>query len=170
MAGSAFLGSRSVKQDSLFLHEASQFVASLAANVKMRALQGERRPLFVIEKRRFPLGTVVTFNTLRYPVLCKLLPMDIFMTTLALGRGCLKVHVHQAGLHVWRLVAIDARDGAVRAKQRERSAGVIEPGKFSPGLGRVTGFAPCLLAAESRLLHTIFELPCMGVEVAGFAG
>ena len=107
-------------------------MTSVAANIKVRALQREGGPLLVIEKRGLPLGTVVTFNTLGYAAFCKLFPMDIVVAILALGRSCLEVHIHQPGFHVRRLMTIDASRGAVRAQKGERGTGMIESGEFSP--------------------------------------
>ena len=119
MAGRAFLGRRLVEQHSLALHHPAGFVAGFATDVAMGSLQRERRSLIVIEQRWLPLGGVVALCAWGYAVLGKLLSMNVFMALLALARRCLEVHVQQAGLHVRRLVAIDARGRTMRACQRK---------------------------------------------------
>jgi hypothetical protein len=56
------------------------------------------------------------------------------MAVMALcGRG-LEVDVPKGHLQVRRLMAIDARDGSMRADQRKRSCGMVKSKIRSPGL------------------------------------
>lgn len=126
MTRGAFPGSGLVEQYLPGRNRPDQLVAGLATNILVDALERERRPCVVVEQRRFPFRAVVAFPARRGLPLGELPAVDIFVTVLALGRSRSEVHVHELGLHVWRLMAIDASGRAVRSYQGERSLGVIE--------------------------------------------
>ena len=120
----------------------------------------------MIEERRFPFRTVVTFNTCRDPVSRKLLSVDVFMAILAIARGSFEVHIHHAGFEIRRLMAIDAGRGTVRSEQGKIGAAMIEARQFSPRPGVMAGFATGGFARRSHPLHASCKLPFVGIGVA----
>jgi len=68
----------------------------------------------------------VTFRAARNISCGELLSVNVFVAVLALRGSGLEVDIHQLGFKVWRLVAIDAGRGAMRAEQNELRLGMIE--------------------------------------------
>ena len=132
VASGAFLGRGLVEQHLLAVNQAGELVALVATGFLVGALKGEGGPLVMIEKGRPPFRAVMTANATGNTVLGKLLPMDIPMTLLALGRGSLKIHVRQPGFKVGRLVAIRARGCAMGPDQRERGLRMVEARHLFP--------------------------------------
>src|SRR5215475_6804644 len=113
MAGGALLGSGKVKQHLLGINLAEILVAGAARHLLVCAFQRERG-LFVIERRRLPLGRVVALLAARIgPVARELARVHILMAALAVLRRGVERDVTQAGLEIGRLVAIDASYGPV---------------------------------------------------------
>lgn len=113
MAGCAVLRRGLVEQDGFAFDLAHQLVAIGAFHVRVHALQREGGAPVVIEERGFPFGAVVALGTgCDFPI-CELLAMRIFVALLALFGCSLEVHVNHVGFKVRRLVAVDARGGAV---------------------------------------------------------
>jgi len=96
----------------------------------------------------------------------KLLSVYVFMTLLALLGSGLEVDVDQLGFEVRRLVAIDARSRAMRARQLEIGLRVIEGGQLLPRLRGVARFASRGRTVGPLLLHPVLELPFMRIGVA----
>jgi len=141
-------------------------VAIGAFHVRVHALQRKGGAPVVIEERGFPLGAVVALGARRHVSPCELLAVRIFVALLALFGRSFKVDVHHRGFEVRRLVAIDARGGAMRAQQRKSSFRVIELGQLLP---RFCGMASLATAGASRrlgLLHALIELSIVRIGVA----
>lgn len=120
MASLASNGSRLVEKYEIVSHGFLEGVARRAGYILMTALQGKRRFL-VIEKRRLPLVAVVAGCA----IVCapaKLLGVRILMALTASGWSGCELNVGHGQLHVWRLVAIGARDGAMRTLKRKLRA------------------------------------------------
>src|SRR5207302_10559259 len=84
--------------------------------------------------------------------------MDILVALLALFRRFFEVHIHELGFHVRRLVAVDAGNRSMRARQWKRRRAVVKSVQFFPGLRGVTGLAAHLLSVLSDLVHYLLEL------------
>ncbi len=88
MAITALRGRGLIEQNLLFGDHTNIRVAGRAAHVPVRTLQREGR-LLVIEQRRPPFRTVVTFRTMGRSCLGELPPMNIRVTFLTdLRRRC----------------------------------------------------------------------------------
>ncbi len=117
MAGCAIFRGGLVKQDRLGRHEASQLVALCAANILVRAPQRELRPLVVIKSRGLPLHAVMALGAAGNIRLRKLLPVDILVAVLALGRRSLEIHVNELGFQIRGLMAVHASGCSMRPQQ-----------------------------------------------------
>jgi len=126
VARRAIFGRGLVEHNSLSANYLRQLMTLRAADVLMGAPQRKSRPLLMIEQRRLPLHAVVAFGAARHLHLGELFAMDVLMAVLALCRSGLEVHVHQLGLEVRRLVAINARRRPMGTQQSELCFGVIE--------------------------------------------
>ena len=126
MTGSAFFGRGHVEEHGLACDGAGQLVASFAADVLVRPLQGKCGPFIVVKQRWFPPSAVVALGAGRDSTLGKLSAVDVLVAFLTFRRRGLEVHIDQTGFLVRWLVAIHARGGPMRANQREGSFGVIE--------------------------------------------
>ena len=123
----------------------------------------------MVEQRRFPLRAVVTISAGGDAILGELLAMDFLMTVFALCRSRCKVCRNEFGLHVRRLVTIDACRSLVGANQGKVRFRVIEAGQLFPGLGRVAGFAPGRGSIGAQWLHALRKLPFVRILMAGYA-
>ena len=173
MAVGTSFRSRRIKEDLFPVNRFEEFVTAGASDVAMLAFQRESRSLVVIERGRFPLRRVMTIAALRYFVreeFGELPAVHVLVAFLALFRRFLEIDIDQLGLQVRRLMAVDARDRAMRALQRERRRAVVEPIQFLPRLGGVASFAPHRLAIFADLLHAFAELALVYVFVATRAG
>ena len=132
MTGGTFLRRRLVEQDSLAFHHPRQLVAAFTADVAMDSFQWKGRPFVVVEKRRLPLGGVMTFLAGGNSPSCKLIAMNFLMAVLAFCRRRLKVHVRKPGFQVGRFVAVDAGSCPMSAGQRKCGFGVIELRQLVP--------------------------------------
>lgn len=132
MTGSAFGGSRLVKENTLRVDGPDFLVTGFTTDVAMNALQGKPCEFVVVEKRRFPLGAVVAIGTNGDACSCKLSAMRLFVTLFTLFRRALEVHMKQPRLHVGRLVAVDTGCCLVGSDQGEVGLRVIEASEFSP--------------------------------------
>src|SRR5271165_6084751 len=92
MARSTFSGRRFIEHNRPSRHYSCQFVASCAARLAMRTLQGKRCPGIVVEERGRPPGAIVTSSARRHSGLGELLTMNIRVTALTLRRRCLEIH------------------------------------------------------------------------------
>jgi len=163
---------RRVKEDLLAVYLAEKLVAAGAGDIAVLAFQGELSPLVVIEERRLPFGRVVAVATwcdLVRIELRELPAVDIFMALLALLRRLLEVHIDELGFQVWRLVAIDAGDRAMRARQWKRRRAVIKAVQLFPRLSGVAGLAAHRLPVLADLVHALLELSMMHVFMAARA-
>ena len=70
-----------------------------------------------------------------HAVLRKLPGVRVLMALMAMGGGRFEVHVSQIHFQVGRLVAINARNGAMPSNQGKRSGGMIKAKVRSPGFG-----------------------------------
>ena len=84
MAGNTIFRCWPIEKHRLGGYETRKFVTLPAAHILMRASQRESSPLLVIEERRFPLHTVVTFSTWSNVRFGELLPVNVFVTVFAL--------------------------------------------------------------------------------------
>ena len=103
-------------------------------------------------------------------VLGELASMRVFMALFTLERRSRKVSLDQLGLHVGRLVAIDASGRAMSSHEREFGLRVIEANQIVPLFCGVAGFAAHRSAVRAQLLLPFCELSLMRILVAGFAG
>ncbi len=136
MASRTFLGRGLVKQDGFAGDALQVFVASCAAHVLVGAFQRKASAGFMVEQRWLPARAVVAVGARGHAAcFCELRAMDIFVALLAARRGSAEVHMNEAGLHGWRLVAIHASRGAMGADQREICFRVIEAAQVFPSFG-----------------------------------
>ena len=161
-----------VEQDLLAVDWPEKLMAAGAGHIAVLAFQGELGPLVMIKQGRLPLGRVVAVpagSDLVRIELRKLPAVDIFMALLALLRRLFEVHIDELGFQIRRLVAIDAGDGSMRARQGERCRAVIKAVQLFPGFRRVTGLAAHGLPVFAELGHPLLELPVMHVLMAARA-
>jgi len=128
MTRGALLRRRLVEEHRPAVDLAHQLVAVRALHVGVYALQRERSAAVVIEERRLPPVAVVAICTCGPIILRELLAVRIVVALLALFRRGLEVDVNHGPFEIWRLVAIDARGGAMRTQQRKTCLRVIELG------------------------------------------
>ena len=166
MAGGTFLGSGLIEQYLPARDGPDQLVAGFATNVLVNALERESRARVVIKQRRFPFRAVMAFRAGCVLSLGKLSAVDVLVTILALGWSRFEVHVHERGLHVRRLVAINAGGRAMRPHEGERSLGVIKSGKLFPRLSGMASFASRRRSISPHHRHACLELRLVGVFVA----
>ena len=155
-----------VKEDLLAVYLAEKLVAAGAGDIAVLAFQGELSPLVVIEERRLPFGRVVAVSTwydLARIELRELPAVDILMALLALLRRLLEVHIDELGFQIWRLVAIDAGDRAMRRRA------VIKAVQLFPRLSGVASLAAHRLPVLADLGHALLELSMMHVFMAAGA-
>lgn len=125
----------------------------------------------MIKQGRPPLACGMTSRALGIPaVFGKLSGVRILMTSLALlGRGLEQDTLHRQ-FEVGRLVAQDARHGAMRARQRVGRRGVVEAPDVAPRASAVAGFAPERPSVRPAFRHPLRELATMRIEMAIPAG
>lgn len=126
MAGGAFPGGGFVEKDGPAGYGPGQLVASFAADVLVRALQGKCSPLIVVEQRGLPASAVVALGAGRDSALGKLSAVDVLMAFLTLRRRGLEVHIDQTRFLVGWLMAVHAGGGSMCAQQGKGSFRVIE--------------------------------------------
>jgi len=165
MAGRAILWRGFVEENGFVGDDFVQFVTISTLDVLVRATQGERGPLFVIEQRGFPFRAVVAVGARSSFPFGKLLSVDVLMAVLALHWGGLEIHIDQLGFEVWRFVAVDARGCPMCSEQRELGFGMIERGKLLPRLGAMAGLATGGSFIGAELLHALLELAFMRIVV-----
>jgi len=134
VARRAILRGGFVEQHGLVGDYFGHLVTLRAAYVLVRTAQRERGPLVMVKERRLPLHAVVALRAARDIRLSELLAVDVLVAVFALAGRCLEVHVHQFGLKVGRLVAIDAGRRAVRSEQGKLRLRMVEAGEFLPRL------------------------------------
>lgn len=98
----------------------------------MGSAQGELRACLVIEERRLPLRTVVTFNTAGHTVLGKLLSVHVLMAIFALCRRRFEIDIAQFRFQAGRLVTLDAGCDSMRSLQWKLCLRVIKARQFLP--------------------------------------
>lgn len=134
VAGSALLRCRLVEQYGLAFHFSPQCVASFAAYSLMCPGQRKTRTMLVIEERWSPFRGVVAIGAGRDVAgIGKLCAVNVFMALLTFCGCRLEIHIHHAGLHVRRLVTINAGSPAMGADQGEAGLGMIEFLQVLPG-------------------------------------
>jgi len=99
----------------------------------------------------------------------ELAAMDILVALLALFRRFFEVHIHELGFHVRRLMAVDAGNRSMRARQRKRRRAVVKSVQFFPGLRGVAGLAAHRLSVLADLAHALLELTVVHVFMTGRA-
>src|SRR5258706_2904775 len=169
MAALALLGRVLIEEDRLSLEVAVIFVAPGAWHILVQSLQWKFRAFIVVEKRRFPFRGVVAIHAGSDPILLELLAVDIVMATLALGRRGGEIRFDQLGLHVGRLMTINASRGPVRAHQRIGGFGMVEAREVLPVLGGVASFAANGRSVGGRLLHALGKLAFVRILVTALA-
>ena len=142
----------------------------IAADVLVRAREREGGPFVVVESRGLPLCATVAIGAGGDVSSGELAAMGIGMARLAPEWSLGEIGVDEVGSHVGRLVAINARHGAMGADQRELGFGVIEAGKVFPVLGRVTGLAASGLSVRAEGFHAPGELAAVRILVTGGTG
>lgn len=166
VAVSAVFGRGFVEQHLLAFHIAEEPMAAGTADILVRARQRKRRALVVIEKRRLPLGGVVTVGAGGIaPGLGELTAMNVEMAVLALRRGLGEVHVDELHFQIRRPVAVDATYGTMGAEKSEPGPVVVEACDVLPVLGGMAGFAAGGCAVGTARLHTLGKLATMRVVV-----
>ena len=166
MAGHAILRRGLVEQDCLGGNDFGQFVTVGAFDVLMGAAQCESCPFVVIEQGRLPLHAVVAVGAGGSVPFGELLSVDVLMAVLAQGGGCLEIHVDQIGFEVRRLMAVDAGRRPMCPEQGKLGLGMVETGKFFPGLGAMAGLATARGTVGPDLLHAFLELALVDILVA----
>ena len=147
-----------------------QFVTIAAADILVRARQRKLRSLVMVERRRLPLGGIVTIGARRHFTLGELAAMRVGVALLALQRRFGEIGFDQLRPEVGRLVAIDAGDRAVRTNQGKLRFAVIEAGEVFPVLGGVAGFATETGSVGPQRFHAVGKLVAVRILVAGDAG
>lgn len=132
VAGGAIFWCGLIEDDNFVIHGFCQLVALGAPHVLMRTAQRELRARVVIEQRRLPPGTVVTFNTSSHAVLGELLSVRILVALFALHGRCLEIDIDQLSFQIRGLVALDARRRTMRSQQRESCLRVVESRQLLP--------------------------------------
>lgn len=166
MTGHAVFGRGLVEDDGFGGDNFCQFMTFCAPNILMGAPQRERGPLLMIEQRGLPLHAVVALGAGCDVAFRKLLSVDVLMAVLTLSGGGFEVDVDQPGFQIRRFVAVHTRCCPMGAEQGELRLGMIEPGKFFPGLGRVAGLAAGGSPVGPDLLHACVELSFMRIVMA----
>lgn len=126
VAGGAFPGGGFVEKDGAAGYGPGQLVASFAADVLVRALQGKCGPLIVVEQRGLPASAVVTLGAGRDSGLGELPAVDVLVAFLTFRRRRLEVHIDQTRFLVRRFMAVHAGGGSMCAQQGKGSFRVIE--------------------------------------------
>lgn len=95
--------------------------------------------------------------------------VDVLVTVFTLFWRSLEINAGELGLKVSGFVAVDAGNGAMRARQREVCLRVIEARQLRPGFVGVTSLASHRLAVN-QALHALAKLPVVRVLVTARAG
>ena len=95
--------------------------------------------------------------------------MNILVAILTLGGRGGEVCCEELGLHVGRLVTIDASRRLVRSRQGERRLLVVEAREFLPRFGGVASFTAGGRSVGASLLHAFRKLPFVPIFMAGRA-
>ena len=169
MAAFTLFGRVLVEEDLLPLKLAVVLMAAGARHVLVEPLKRELGLLVVVKQRRLPLGGIVTIDTGGHAVLGELLAVDIFVAVFALGGSGREVRLDQLGLHIGRLMAVDAGRGPVRPQQRERSLGMVKARELIPFLRGMAGLAASRDAIHESFPHALGKLAIVRILVAGFA-
>lgn len=165
MAGGALFRRGLVEQDGFAVDLMHQLVAIGAFHIRVHTLKRERRAPIVVEVRGPPFVAVVAVGAGSDVRFCELFTVRILVALLTcLWRG-LEVHVHHRGFEIRRLVAIDARGGAMCTYQRKSRLRVIKLGELFPRLGGVARLAPARVGCRFCLLHALIELPIVRIGV-----
>lgn len=114
VAGGAVLWRRLIEENGLGIDDLFKLVAVCATYILMRTSQGKCCSLLVIKQRRLPFHAVMTLGAPCDVGLCKLLPMNLFVTVFALRGRRPEVYIHQPGFEVRRFMTIDARRCTMR--------------------------------------------------------
>jgi len=124
MAGFAGFGCRFVKQNEVSVYELFERVTRGTGDILMAALERESC-LLVIKKGWLPFVAVMAGSAIA-ALRLELVGMRILMAFAALCRGTGELNMQHRQLHVWRLVAIDARHRAVRSQERKLCVLMVE--------------------------------------------
>lgn len=145
MTNSAGGGRRFVKEHQIAFYRFFENVAGRAGDILMSALERKRR-LFMIKQRRPPFIAVVARSAIAGPG-PELIRMRVLVALGARNRRMREIDVRHRQLHIGRLVAFGASNGAMRTQQREIRFGVIELRSIFPYLGGMAEQASGWLAA-----------------------
>lgn len=155
-----------IKEDVFAVYRFDYLMTCRACNVLVSAFEREICGV-VIKERRLPLIAVMTCRTVILPR-AELIGVRILMAFVACFRRFSKANVHERTFKVWRLVAIRARYGAVRAYERKLSGAMVEPREFVPVLCVMADLASVnLVVAHCR--HSLIELPFVHILMASGA-
>lgn len=156
-----------VKQNQVSFYLFLERVTRGAGNVLMTAFQRKVR-LVMVEKRGPPLIAVVASGTIVCPR-PKLAGMRVLMAIATISRGFRELHVRHGQFHIWRLVAIDAGHGPMRAHQRKLGLRMVELRYVFPLARRVARLTTERSPRGIARRHALRELPLMHIFMAGRA-
>ncbi len=156
-----------VKQNISSIHRLLKSVTGGTSHILMSTLKW-KDSLIVIEQRRPPFVGIVT----RCAVIgarAKLIGVRVFVALAARHGGFFELNVHQGQLHVRRLVAVGAGNGAMRTYQGKPRARMIELDDVVPALGRMADLATKRFACAVALCHALGKLALVDVFMTGGA-
>jgi len=156
-----------VKQNQVSFYLLLKCVTRGAGNVLVAAFERKVR-LVVVEERGPPLIAVMAPGAIVCPR-SKLAGMRVLMAVATIRRGFRELHVRHGEFHIWRLMAIDACNRAMRAHQWKPGLRMVELRQVFPlacGVARLaTERSPGGIARR----HALRELPLMNIFMAGRA-
>ena len=165
MAIDAFNGAVLVDHDLLFPDHFGLHVTLRAGDTRMPARQRQMR-LVMVKRRGNPPLRVVAVGAVGLAVLCQELPVvGVLVAGFTLHRRAFESLV---GIGC-SLVALSARNGAMRAEERELGLGVVEAIDIGPRLHRVTGFAAERRSIRPLLCHAVVKFALVRILMAGGA-
>lgn len=92
--------------------------------------------------------------------------VDVLMTLFALGGSGLEVRIHQLRSHIRGFVAVNAGGSPMSPQERKCCLRVIKAPQIPPRLRVMAS----LTARACNLLHAIFELALVRIQVTGGTG
>jgi hypothetical protein len=158
-----------VKKHSFTFDTSLQFVATLAADVAMRALQYKRGLLVMVKQHWPPSRAVMTPRARGASCLGKLLTMDVRVAGFTLRWRHLEIHMDETGRWARRFVTIDALRRLVGAAQRKGGFRMVELRKVSPCLSGMAGFAFERSSIRCNLSHESQKSPLVRIGVTTLA-
>lgn len=164
MTGFTLQWGRLIEDHRLACNQLGQRMALVARHARMSALQGELRPLVVVEDRRLPSLFRMTIGATCFSRAGIELPgMHILVAGLTrLGRT-FELNLSLPGK---RFMTSAASNGTVRPLQRKFSLVVVEAVHVRPGARAVAGFAAKRRSVRPAPLHPVLELSVMRIDVA----